>query len=135
MASRSEIDSVTPGRHAIWLRLGLILFFGSALTVIAFRIARTLEDQRLEREFEIGASDRVTAVQRALDSQHLLLEATSLIPAENEEDVYRLRSVRLAEKGFLPFDEAISVYRPLGAEELLQQKSKYIADDPGPAVV
>lgn len=67
--------------------------------------------------------------------QHLLLEATSLIPAENEEDVYRLRSVRLAEKGFLPFDEAISVYRPLGAEELLQQKSKYIADDPGPELM
>ncbi len=34
----------------------------------------------------------------------LLLQSNALIPAEAEEELHRLRSTRLAEKGFLPFD-------------------------------
>lgn len=45
--------------------------------------------------------------------QNVLLEASRVIPAETEEEMYRLRNVRLAEKGFLPFDEAIGIYQPL----------------------
>jgi hypothetical protein len=45
--------------------------------------------------------------------QMLLLEAVHVMPAESEEEVYRLRNVRLAEKGFLPFEEAVGVYQPL----------------------
>jgi len=67
--------------------------------------------------------------------QRMLLEATSLIPAETEEGVYRMRCVRLAEKGFLPFDEAVSVYRPLAVEDLLRQKSKFIAAEPEPELM
>lgn len=50
--------------------------------------------------------------------QNLLLEAASILPAEVEEEQYRLRNVRLAEKGFLPHDEAVGVYQPLYADEL-----------------
>ena len=54
----------------------------------------------------------------------LLLQCASLIPAETEEELYRLRNVRMAEKGFLPFDEAVGVYQPLGAADLLARKRK-----------
>ena len=67
--------------------------------------------------------------------QRMLLEATSLIPAETEEDVYRMRCVRLAEKGFLPFEEAVSIYRPLAVEDLLRQKNKFVAAEPEPELL
>jgi len=41
----------------------------------------------------------------------VLLEATHVIPAETEEEELRWRNVRLAEKGFLAFDEAIGIYQ------------------------
>ena len=45
--------------------------------------------------------------------QKLFLETMNLIPAEVEEEIYRLRNVRMAEKGFLPFDEAVGIYQPM----------------------
>ena len=45
--------------------------------------------------------------------QNILLESAAIITAETEEEIYRLRNVRLAEKGFLPFDEAVGIYQPL----------------------
>ncbi len=50
--------------------------------------------------------------------QGLLAEAVHMIPAEAEEELFRLRNVRLAEKGFLPFHEAVGVYQPLAPEDL-----------------
>ncbi|MGD9183512.1 MAG: DUF6178 family protein [Desulfobacterales bacterium] len=60
--------------------------------------------------------------------QGILLEAAHIIPAETEEDCYRWRSVRLAEKGFLPFDEAVGIYQPLKSEELKKKDKKFIPD-------
>lgn len=54
----------------------------------------------------------------------MLLECSSMIPAETEEDLYRLRNVRMAEKGFLPFEEAVGAYQPLSAVDLLGRKRK-----------
>jgi len=64
--------------------------------------------------------------------QGVLLEATHVIPAETEEDCYYRRNVRLAEKGFLPFDEAIGIYQPVKAQDLANQSAKIIppAEDP-----
>ncbi|QTA83660.1 Uncharacterized protein dnl_60730 [Desulfonema limicola] len=45
--------------------------------------------------------------------QNILLESSSLIPAEMEEESLRLRNVRIAEKGFIPFDEAVGIYQPV----------------------
>ena len=56
-----------------------------------------------------------------------LLEATHLIPAETEEDCYHRRNVRLAEKGFLPFDEAIGIYQPISPQDLAKQSAKLIS--------
>ncbi len=59
--------------------------------------------------------------------QNVLIEATHLIPAETEEDCYHRRNVRLAEKGFLPFDEAIGVYQPISPQDLAKQSPKLIS--------
>ncbi len=64
--------------------------------------------------------------------QGVLLEATHVIPAETEENCYRWRNLRLAEKGFLPFDEAIGIYQPIKPEDLIRMSAKVIpsARDP-----
>ncbi|RJP81869.1 MAG: hypothetical protein C4522_03825 [Desulfobacteraceae bacterium] len=45
--------------------------------------------------------------------QKILFEFAGMLPAEAEEEIYRWRNVRMAEKGFLPFEEAIGIYQPL----------------------
>ena len=66
--------------------------------------------------------------------QGLLMESVSLIPSEIEEELFRLRNVRLAEKGFLPFHEAVGVYQPLQPGDLAARGKKAIRppspDDP-----
>jgi hypothetical protein len=62
--------------------------------------------------------------------QKVLLESCSVIPAESEEEAYRLRNVRLAEKGFLPYEEAIGVYQPLNPEDVKKQDTKFTTTDP-----
>lgn len=67
--------------------------------------------------------------------QKVLLESSSIIPAESEEEAYRLRNVRLAEKGFLPFDEAIGIYQPFRPQDIERAGKKYIlvGSDPNAA--
>ncbi|TES93328.1 MAG: hypothetical protein E3J94_01610, partial [Desulfobacteraceae bacterium] len=62
--------------------------------------------------------------------QAVLLETSSVIPAESEEESYRLRNVRLAEKGFLPYEEAIGIYQPLKAEDFEKRNTKFTTADP-----
>ena len=59
--------------------------------------------------------------------QKILLEFASVIPAEVEEEAYRLRNVRLAERGFLPYYKAIGVYQPLQPEEIDPSFKKYFS--------
>jgi hypothetical protein len=61
-----------------------------------------------------------------LTFQNVLLEATHLIPSETEEDCYRWRKVRLAEKGFLPFDEAVGIYQPITLRDVERARAKII---------
>lgn len=49
-----------------------------------------------------------------------ILGLSEYLPSEAEEELYRLRNVRLAEQGFLPFEEALMVYAPLEPEALLE---------------
>ncbi len=44
-----------------------------------------------------------------------------LLPAQAEEELYRFRNMRLAEFGFLPFEEAVAIYTPLAPEKLLKE--------------
>ncbi len=48
----------------------------------------------------------------------LLLETLSLLPAEAEEEQFRLKNIRLAEKGFLPTHEAVGIYQPIAGKNL-----------------
>jgi hypothetical protein len=59
--------------------------------------------------------------------QELLLASSAVIPAEAEEELLRLRNVRLAERGFLPFEEAVGVYQPLTLEELTERRKPPVA--------
>jgi hypothetical protein len=60
----------------------------------------------------------------SLKYQALLLGLAGLLSTEIEEDMYRMRNVRLAEHGFLPYDEAISVYTPLDLDAFNDKTSK-----------
>ncbi len=53
----------------------------------------------------------------------VLARSAVLLPAESEEEAYRLRSVRLGEKGFLPYEEAIGIYAPLDISKLSEKRS------------
>lgn len=55
--------------------------------------------------------------------QGVLLETESVILAETEEEEFRLKNVRLAEKGFLPTHEAVAVYQPLKTDRLKRRPS------------
>ena len=57
--------------------------------------------------------------------QSLLLSLAGVLPDEVEEEIYRLRNVRLAEDGFLPVDDAISVYSYLKADSLKVKDSPH----------
>lgn len=61
--------------------------------------------------------------------QQVLFKTCTVIPAESEEEAYRLRNVRLAEKGFLPFDEAVGLYQYLNPKDLQDQRPKIIAGE------
>ena len=63
--------------------------------------------------------------------QHILHETSSIIPAETEEEAFRLRNVRLAEKGFLPFHEAIGIYQPLQKENFNRLSPKIMSKNAG----
>lgn len=55
----------------------------------------------------------------------ILLEAMHVIPAEVEEEAYRQRNIRMAENGFLPFDEAIGIYQSLTVQELKNRAASH----------
>ena len=61
---------------------------------------------------------RTMADEDLLKYQALLTGLAGVLPAELEEDMYRMRNIRLAEHGFLPREEAVAVYAPLKAENL-----------------
>jgi hypothetical protein len=83
-----------------------------------------LKPKQMERDRLVTDLLRRLSVYDYAIYRDLLLQCTSLIPAETEEELYRLRNMRMAEKGFLPFEEAVGVYQPLSATDLLARKRK-----------
>ncbi len=83
-------------------------------------------DQYLEdrREFLIQLLKRLSDFDH-YRFQNILLESAAIISAETEEEIYRLRNVRLAEKGFLPFDEAVGIYQPLTEKEIRKRTRRF----------
>jgi hypothetical protein len=81
------------------------------------------EDER--KEFLMKLLQRMAAHDH-LNFINVLLEATHVIPAETEEEEYHWRTVRLAEKGFAPFNEAIGIYQPVQPKDLEDRAPKHI---------
>lgn len=77
-----------------------------------------------QRETFLAAFLRRLAEHDHLVYQNVLAEATHVVPAEAEEEEFHWRNVRLAEKGFVPFDEAIGIYQPITPRELTSQAPK-----------
>ncbi len=84
---------------------------------------KLIDEQR--RKFLIQIAQRLASADHRI-YQSVLLEAAHVIPAETEEDCYRWRTKRLAEKGFLPFDEAVGIYQPIKPAELENKRKKFI---------
>ena len=66
---------------------------------------------------------KLIASQDFLKYQALLMSSRAILPASTEEELYRLRSVRIAEYGFLPFEEAIAVYVPYPLDKLIRKET------------
>ena len=67
---------------------------------------------------QIGAALKETDEYKVVVVRSTMLPgsmASVVIPAEAEEEAFRQRNVRLAEKGLLPFEEAVGIYQPLPA--------------------
>lgn len=78
-----------------------------------------LDDDQMEiPEDSQPAWELIEAMLKSLASMDLsvfhglLLETAALLTAETEEEQFRLKTLRLAEKGFLPTHEAIGIYQP-----------------------
>ncbi|RLC03180.1 MAG: hypothetical protein DRH90_12030 [Deltaproteobacteria bacterium] len=85
----------------------------------------TIDDFKQQRMRLFPALLHQIATNDYLLYRNLLMETVTIIPAETEEELYRLRNVRLAEKGFLPQDEAVGVYQPLEPRDLPHRPAKY----------
>ena len=74
----------------------------------------------VDTEFEPFLRDLTGAIAAAsMPAFHSLMSSLAgVIPSELEDGMSRMRNVRLAEYGFLPFDEAISIYSPLSLEQM-----------------
>jgi uncharacterized protein DUF6178 len=92
-----------------------------------------LSEQYLKdrKEFLVKLLERLSDFDHT-NFQNLLLESIALIPAETEEEAYRLRKVRLAEKGFLPFEEAVGIYQPLEKEQISRRTQRLSFDSTNP---
>lgn len=60
----------------------------------------------------------------------IVMSLGGLIPAETEEDLYRRKNARLADEGFLPFEEALELYVPLDADSLESWDGPGVIDIP-----
>ena len=60
--------------------------------------------------------------------QTLMTSLASTVPSEMEEGMYRMRNVRLAEYGFLPLEEAVSLYSPLSPGQLSREGNPAVLD-------
>ena len=77
-----------------------------------------LQDEPLFPETDEEAKELIEKMLRKLAEMDLsvfhglLLETSAFLTAEAEEEEYRLKNLRLAEKGVLPPHEAIGIYQP-----------------------
>ncbi|OQY52986.1 MAG: hypothetical protein B6230_01455 [Desulfobacteraceae bacterium 4572_89] len=82
------------------------------------------QDQLLDQPLFEDAAKLIEKMLRTLAEMDLsvfhglLLETNAVLSAETEEEQFRLKTLRLAEKGFLPTHEAIGIYQPTDLKAL-----------------
>ncbi len=141
-----RLHEADPGRLARWLfsedgnPLAHFYFFNAVQVVIkddpqdpavpeGFRTFDGFYYFRiLDKEHEAKIEQILRSMSREDYNRYhgLLLGLTGVLPAELEEEMYRLKSVRLAEEGYLPFEEALSVYSYQKAGLLKKDRSEYM---------
>jgi Family of unknown function (DUF6178) len=136
-----RLKQADPDKLAMWL-------FGEGQTFTYFYFFKSIQVVIKEEEEVLNPDEDFIAFEgvfyfRVLDKRHretiedilramaeydleryqaVLLGLSGVLPAEIEEDMYRMRNIRLAEHGFLPFDEALSIYAPLDAGKISVEK-------------
>ena len=103
-----------------------------------FRFPGALEDD--DDKKEKNAQELIISMLEAVAKMDLsvfhalLFETASVLGPEVEEEQFRLKNVRLAEKGFFPAHEAVGIYQPLSSEKLRKRprnkKGSYNPDTP-----
>jgi len=128
----SRLSDADPARFAVWLfrhedALFSLLINGKAEVIIRDGEEEadlsagyfTLDGRFYIRPIREEAREAIEGLLRTLAGkdhhayQDLLYGLAAFIPAEAEEELYRFRNGRLAEHGFLPYEEAVAVYAPL----------------------
>ncbi len=64
--------------------------------------------------------------------RNLLISSAAIIGSEHEEELFHMKNVRLAEKGFEPYYDAVRIYAPVTYEHIVNGEKKYFPkDEPG----
>jgi len=84
------------------------------VSVSDYRLSQPLDrdTEELREEFFLEFFKRLAAFDH-IEYQKILLKASAVIPAEDEEESFRMKNVRLESFGYLPFEEAIGLYQPI----------------------
>jgi len=88
-----------------------------------FRFTDPPDDAGIESYIYSRESILTRFLERLSEQDHnrylqIMMEAAAVMPSEAEERAYRLRNERLAEKGFVPPEEAIGIYQPLRSGDI-----------------
>lgn len=89
-------------------------------------------DAKAERDAFLEEFLRRLAADDHIVYHNMLVESQAVIPAEYEEEAYRLRNVRIEEKGFKPFDEAVGIYQPIPVDKFDYGRRKAASGTPQP---
>jgi len=76
-----------------------------------------------EEQGTIASLLQILAAYDLDEYQSLLANLALIVPAEVEEELYRFRTARTREYGFVSYEEAISVYAPLKMDEVCQKET------------
>jgi hypothetical protein len=80
--------------------------------------------EELREEFILEFFKRLAAFDH-VEYQKILINASAVMPAELEEESFRLKNVRLESYGYLPFEEAIGLYQPISKNTFFKGRRVY----------
>jgi len=100
------------------------------VSVSDYRLPQPLdrETEELREEFIMEFFKRLAAHDH-LEYQNMLINTSAVIPAEYEEESFRLKNVRLESHGFLPFEEAIGLYQPIPNKNRFKNFQTKVSDE------